>query len=214
MGLILTTGNGGNSAPGGNPTLVLYSENSQAATSPVAQSINSVAIGYAAQTGATASYSLALGSQSLTRIPYSVVIAGGRFQTTGDAQAGTYLLRTHTTGTIPIELFVDGTGGSQRLQLPDNSTWTFSITVTAHRTDTTTDRAGYKIEGVAYRGSGASTVAFQGLPQKTVIAESNPDWDINITADTTHGSLSIFATGSLSATIRWLVKVETVEITN
>lgn len=198
----------------GGSNLQLYSEFASSPTPPAALGQNSIALGLGATTDVDAANSFAFGEQALARHYGSQVTANGRFQTTGDAQTGRYILRTHTINSTPTEAFLDGTGGSARLIIPDNSTWTFTITVAAHRTDTNGGHAGYKIEGVVYRDSGASTVSFQGKSIKTVLAESNPSWDINIVADTTHGSLSIMVTGQTGKTIRWLALVETVELTN
>lgn len=194
--------------------LNLYDEKTSGFTAPVAAGINSVAIGSGAETASSAPESLSIGMQSLAKIQGGVVQASGRFSNNGDAQAGRYLLRTGTINAIPTEMFVDGTGGSVRLVMPDNSTWTFKITVTGHRTDTNNGHAGYTAAGVIYRNSGAGTTTIQGSVQKSVLAESNPAWDINISADTTYGSLKVTVTGESGKTIRWVALVETVEITN
>lgn len=192
----------------------LYSEYLNSPTLPAAQGPNSIAIGQGATTDVTATSSIALGEQSLARHIGSQVFASGRFQSTGDAQNGKYILRTHTINATLTEAFLDGTGGSARLVLPDDSTWTYKATIVGHRTDGDDGHAGYTIEGVVYRMSGANTVALLGKPNKQVLAESNTPWDINTVADTTNGSLSFFVKGQSGKTIRWLVLVETVEITN
>jgi hypothetical protein len=194
--------------------LNLYDENSATFVAPVATGTASIALGSGAETSATAPGSLAIGLQSLTRNQGAVVQASGRFASNGDAQAGRYMLRNVTTSNTSQELFIDGSGGSVRLTLPDDSTWTFRVTVTAHRTDLGNGHAGYTAQGVIYRGVGAASVAIQGSVNKTVLAESNLSWDINITADTTNGSLRILVTGENAKTIRWVALVETVEITN
>lgn len=192
----------------------LYSEKVNGFTIPVAQALDSVAIGSGAETASNANNSLAVGMQSLARIPYGVVQAGGRFSNNGDAQIGRYTVRGTTINNAPQELLVDGTGGTIRLTLPDNATWTFKITVTAHRTDLGDGHAGYTAAGVIFRGSGVATTAIQGSIQKTVLAESNPSWDINISADAINGSLKISVTGENGKIIRWVALVETVEVTN
>ncbi len=194
--------------------LNLYNEKSSVFTAPVANGNNSIALGEGAETSAVASDSLAIGMQALSRTPGGVVQASGRFATNGDAQAGRYLLRTTTIDGTSTELFINGTGGGQRLTLPDDSTWTFKVTVTAHRTDLDNGHAGYTAAGVIYRSAGATTTYIQGSVQKTVLAESNPSWDINITADAINGSLRIKVTGEVGKQIRWVALVETVEITN
>jgi hypothetical protein len=202
------------SAVGSGTGLQLYDENPSTPSTPVAAGTNSVAIGNAAATDVAASQSLALGPQSVARHANAMVYAGGRFASSGDAQTGKYLLRTVTTNATPAEAFLDGTGGSLRLVLPDDSTWVFTARVVGHRTDANDGHAGYRVEGVIFRKAGAATVAFQGVPAKTVLAESNAPWDINITADTGNGSLKVAVTGQVGKTIRWLASVETVEVTN
>jgi hypothetical protein len=192
----------------------LYNEKVNGFTAPVAQALDSVAIGSGAETAPSGTNSLAIGKQSYSRIPGGFVQSAGRFTNPGDAQVGRYIVRGTTISPAAQELFVDGTGGNQRIVLPDDSTWTFKVTVTAHRTDIGNGHAGYTAAGVIYRNAGVASTAIQGSVQKTVLAESNPVWDINITADAINGSLKISVTGEASKTIRWVALVETVEITN
>jgi hypothetical protein len=194
--------------------LNLYDEKTNGFVAPVAAALDSIALGSGAETAASAPGSLAIGLQSLARTQGGVVQASGRFASQGDAQSGRYLLRNNTINAAPAELFIDGTGGSVRLALPDDATWTFRITVTGHRTDLGNGHAGYTAAGVIYRGSGSVTTSIQGSVNKVVLAESNPAWDINISADTVNGSLKILVTGETGKIIRWLALVETVEITN
>ena len=211
--IVARPGVGGGSSSGGSPNL-LYDEKPASIIPPAAQGDNSVALGSGAQTAVSAPGSLAIGEQSLARHQGAVVQRSGRFASRGDIQHGRYLLRTVTLSDIPTEAFINGVGGSLRLTIPDDATWTFTITVTAHRTDSGGGHAGYKFEGVIFRESGALTTSFQGIPVKTVIAESDPAWDINIAADTSTGALTVFATGQPGKTIRWAILVETLEVTN
>ena len=192
----------------------LYSERVNGYITPVAAALDSIALGSGAETQIGANNSLAIGLQSVARTPGGVVQSSGRFASNGDAQAGRYMLRTTTINAAATEMFVDGTNGSVRLALPDDATWTFKVTVTGHRTDLGNGHAGYTASGVIYRGAGANTTSIQGSVQKVVLAESNPSWDINITADTTNGSLKVTVTGETGKTIRWVALIETVEITN
>jgi hypothetical protein len=192
----------------------LYNEKVNGFVSPVAQALDSVAIGSGAETAVGANNSLAIGMQSLARTQGGVVQASGRFSSNGDAQAGRYLLRTTTIDATVTEMFINGTAGGMRLVLPDDATWTFKVTVTAHRTDLANGRAGYTAAGVIYRIAGPTTTAIQGSVQKTVLAESNPSWDINISANATDGALRVTVVGEVGKTIRWVALIETVEITN
>lgn len=199
-------------ATGGGSALQLYAENPVSPSPPSASGINSVALLSASQ--AMAQDSLAIGVQSVSRIQGGVVQASGRFASSGDAQAGRYLMRVGTTTSVPTPMFIDGTGGTLVPTLTDNSTWVFSIIVTGHRTDAGDGHAGYEFKGVIFRNSGAGTTALQGKVSKTVIAESNPSWDANVTADTINGGIAITVAGQVSKSIRWLARLDTVEITN
>ena len=194
--------------------LKLYSESETLAAVPNALGQNSVAIGAEAATSISAPNSLAIGQQSLTRIPGSIAIAYNRFASSGDAQSCKYFLKTHTINNAPTEAFIDGTSGSIRLQLPDNSTWTFTATITAHQTSSGSGHAGFKVDGVVYRDSGASTIAVQGVFNKTVLSRSHPQLDINMGIDIINGSLKLTVSGQPNTTIRWLCVIDTVEITN
>ena len=194
--------------------LNLYNENFPGFIAPTASAATSVALGSGAETQLGADGSLAIGLQSLARNQGGVVQASGRFSSNGDAQTGKYLLRGTTINSTPAELLIDGSGGSVRLILTDDSTWTFRATITGHRTDVGDGHAGYTVLGVIYRGSGAATTAIQGAINKTVIGESDSAWDISVTADTTNGALKITVTGETGKIIRWLAMVETVEVTN
>jgi hypothetical protein len=213
MGVIVSKSTGGGpTAP--TSSLLLYTENIQSPSPPTALGFDSIALGSAAQTSTSGVHSLAIGEQSLSRIPGGVVQASGRFASSGDAQAGKYLLRTHTVNNTETELFIDGTGGSTRLLMPDDSTWTFKGMVTGHRTDAVGGHAGFSFEGVIYRVAGVSSIAFQGQPSLNVIARSDSSWGVKLYADNTHGSLTIACVGQIGKTIRWVAVVETLEVTN
>lgn len=188
--------------------LKLYAENPVTPTAPVASGNNSIAFGTEAQANAPESF--AFGRQSLARFP-GITQANGRFGSQGDAQSGKYLLRSTSINASHTELFLDGTGGSQRLTLPSDSTWLFDITVVGHRTDATDGHAGYRIKGVVYR-QGTINTALLGRPSKEIIAESDPSWDAFVEVNT--DSLVIKVIGELGKTIRWMAVVETTEITN
>lgn len=203
-------GSGGGVAP----PYQLYDENPVSIVPPDAAGDNSIALGSGAHTAPTASNALAIGNQSLARHPGAVVMASGRFNSTGDIQHGKYILRTVSTTGVPMEAFINGVGGTERLVLPDDSTWTFRITVTAHSINSNHGHAGYEAKGVIYRGSGPSTTSLQGGVSYTTLASSDPLWWINITADTVNGALGVMVKGAAADIIRWAVLVETLEVTN
>lgn len=205
--------------------LNLYNENFTTGGVADATGANSVAIGDAAtamaenslalgaRSSAQATNSIAIGEYSVARHQGAIMHAAGRFVVSGDAQIGNYLLKGATTSNIPRQLYLDGPAGTTPLIIPDNSTWTYKITVTAHRTDANDGHAGFFIKGVIYRRSGPGTTVFQGYPVVEIISQSNPSWSINTTADNVNGCLALTVTGETGKTIRWLAHIETVEIT-
>lgn len=98
--------------------------------------------------------------------------------------------------------------------LQNNSTWTYTATATAHRTDFPDGHAGYRIDGVAYRQHSPGTTSFQGKQIKTVIAESDTDWDINISINSITGGLTAQIVGQPGKIIKWAIIIETIEVTN
>lgn len=189
--------------------LHLYSENPQSAIDAVALGFNSVALGSGASAGA--SNSIAVGNQSLTRLDGAMNQANGRFASQGDAQIGKYLMRSHTVNANFTELFINGTGGTERLALPDDSTWIWTATIVGHQQDGN-GHSGFKVEGVIYK-AGAVNTAMLGAVTKSTIA-AHPLWDCAVEADDTNGSLKITVKGEAGKIIRWLAIIETVEVTN
>ena len=102
---------------------------------------------------------------------------------------------------------------TNQLILPNDSTYTFSILVTARRTDADNESAGYKFEGVIDRNTIAATTNFVGVPIKTVLAEDSALWDCVISEDTVNGGLRITVTGEANKTIKWVAVCNTAEVT-
>lgn len=140
--------------------------------------------------------------------------ASGRFAAQGDAQKGQYIARRSTTDATLTELTLDGSTGSttNRVILPNDSTYIFSIFVVARRTDVDNESAGYQFTGVIDRNTNAASTAIVGTVTKTVIAEDTAAWDVTVDADTTNGSLRIQVTGEAAKTIRWVAVIDTVEV--
>jgi len=176
----------------------------------IASATDSYAIGHIAS--ATASEAMALGNRSVSRLTGGVVMAAGRFGTSGDAQKGFYLLRNSTTNATLTELFLDGSAA--RLTLVNNSVFTFNIYVSARRTDATGGGAGYKFEGVIKKDTTAASTTLVGAVSKTVLGETDAAWDVTVDANTTNGALRVQVTGEAAKTIRWVASVETTEVTN
>lgn len=148
---------------------------------------------------------------SSTTNAQSVWITSGIFVADGDARERIWVVRNSTTTATPAELFTNGS--SERMVLPNDTTWAFSCLVTARRTDADGEGAGYKLEGVIDRQTNAASTALIGAVTTTTLAEDNAAWDVAATADTTNGALIITVTGEASKTIRWVASCRTAETT-
>ena len=190
----------------------LYVENPSSQVAPVASAANSVAIG--SGSSSTAANATAIGSGSSASIINTLAFAGGDFTGAGDAQEVKAILRNITTTATATELFLDGTTATQRFVLPNNSAASFTILVTARRTDATGGAAGYKFEGNAHKDTTAASLAFTGTPSKTVLGETNVAWDASVSVDTVNGSIKVTVTGEAAKTIRWVASVVAVIVTN
>ncbi len=192
--------------------LQLYVETPSTPTPPIVSGTNSVAIGSGSV--ATADNSFAEGEGANARVFGQKAFANGSFTGAGDAQMGMYVLRNITTDATPTELFLDGTAGTQRLVLPNNSVFTFDILVAARRTDATGGGAAYRFVGAARKDTTSGSITFIGTPSKTLLGETNLAWDVALTTDTTNGAITVTGTGEAAKTIRWVATVQTSEVTN
>lgn len=183
---------------GSTKALQLYAENPSAVVAPAATGTNAQAFG----------------SGSSQSIFGGKAFANGDFATPGDAQEGLYVLRNVTTAAAATDLWLDGTGVSQRLTVGNNSVWTFDILVAARRTDAVGGGAGYRFVGVVRKDSTAASTTLIGSVSKTVIGETDAPWDANLTANATNGDLRVTVTGQTGKTIRWIATVRTSEVTN
>lgn len=139
------------------------------------------------------------------------VQANGKFSANGDAQTSTFVLRRQTTNGTQTEIFLDGS--SARMTLANDTSWAFSILITARRTDADNESAAFKIEGGIDRQTNAASTALVAAITKTVLARDNAAWDVDAQADTTNGALVIKVTGEAAKTINWVARVTLVETT-
>jgi hypothetical protein len=87
----------------------------------------------------TTSYSTAFGLQTNDHGIYgSTLFATGRISSTGDAQSGKYIIRGRATASAAIRLTADGgaAGSANIINIPLNTIWSGTITVSARDTST------------------------------------------------------------------------------
>ena len=155
---------------------------------------------------------LVVGTGATTRnIIDANVIANGTFAAIGDAQASTYILRGVTTSTASVALTTNGAVASTNNQiiLPDNSSYMVKIYVTAKST-TSNNEGAWEFNGSVSRYAGAGTTVVRRF-NKTKIWASQA-YDVDLVADVVNGGLTVSAIGIAGDTVRFVAKVETVEV--
>jgi hypothetical protein len=189
--------------------IALYRENPNGSVvTPIATGANSYAQGSGSK--ATGLNTVATGAGTDARLPGGNVYANGAFTSAGDAQIGQYVMRNITTDDTASELFLDGAAAQFVLQ--DNSAVTFELTMTALRTDASGGAASYMFVGGIRRDTGAASTTITGSVSKVIVAETNAQWGCDVVADTTTGALKVVVTGQAAKTIRWVARLDTVEV--
>ena len=134
----------------------------------------------------------------------------------GEAQYSYMGWRGTTTGNTAIELFLMGnSAGSARAVLQDKSAWSAEIDIVARATGGS-DIAIFKRRLSIKRETGAANTSLVGTVQTPAldinIGANSPTWLIDLTADTTNGSLKLSVTGTTGLNIYWVAKLSTVEV--
>jgi hypothetical protein len=134
----------------------------------------------------------------------------------GVSQAANLILARETTGATATTLTSNSSSANTANQviLPNNSAYTFQGTCIAART-AAGDTSSWKFEGAIKRGANAASTALVAAVTPLVIAQDvgAATWVLAITADTTNGGIKVEVTGAAATTIRWVVKIETTEVT-
>ena len=181
-------------------------------SSASASGSSSIAIGDGCKS--TQQFATSFGAGASSSIIGKFAYAGGQFSAAGDAQTGTFVLRSDTTNATAEALTTDNTaaGTTDQIILPNNSAYAFSGTIIARqKASDGTASAAWKVEGLIRReGTAASTT----LVASTVTAIDNtPGWALALSADTTNGGLKVEATGAAATNIRWVATIQTSEVT-
>ncbi len=166
---------------------------------------------------ATADWSVSMGGGALSNIigkfAYSSAGAFGS-GATGDAQQGTYVLRSDTTDATAEAMTTNNStaGTTNQVVLPNNSAYSFSGTIVARQQASAgTASAAWKVEGLIRREGSAGTTVL--VNSATTVLDNTPGWGMALSADTTNGGLKVEATGAASTNIRWVATIHTSEVT-
>jgi len=163
---------------------------------------------------ASASYSRVGGLRGVSSIKSKDVWSAGRFSSNGDAQTGTFVLRSDTTDATAEALTSDNGSATtdNQILLPNNSAYAFHGTVVARQQASQgTACAAWKVEGLIRREGSAGTTVL--VNSATTVLDNTPAWGMTLSADTTNGGLKIEVTGAAATNIRWVATINTSEVT-
>ena len=137
--------------------------------------------------------------------------------TQGTSQLGTYILSANTNSVTANTMTTDWTypaSATNQVTLPNNSAYMFSGSVVATVTGGG-NTSMWTFQGGIKQGATAGSTALVGTPIINLIAQDGgaSAWQIAIAANTTLGSLQISVIGDPSATVRWVGRVDTTEVT-
>ncbi len=155
---------------------------------------------------ATAVQSTAVGQECDNRLFGSLALSSGMFSRRGDAQHYTAVARIQTTNATPAELRLDGS--SERISIPQLTTWCVTGQVVARKTSGTAEGAGYTFTAVLRRDTTAASTTLIGAATVTALGEDDATWGVAVTADTTNGALAITVTGAAAKDINWVAALE------
>ena len=157
---------------------------------------------------------VATGGHAVASIRGKIAHASNRFSANGDAQTGTFVLRSDTTDATAEALTSNnGTATTDnQVILPNNSAHSFSGTIVARqKASDGTASAAWKVEGLIRREGSAGTTVL--VNSATTVLDNTPSWGMALSADTTNGGLKIEVTGAASTNIRWVATIHTSEVT-
>lgn len=181
-----------------------------------AASIGDYSVAIGRDVTASAANSSAFGYKAIASLQGQSAIANGAFAADGDAQVSVFVMRIITTDATETELTLDGAvaGAGNRITLADNTTYLCKFSIVARRTETASEQAGYELNAVVNRNTGAASTSILGIRAKTTWAETTAAWDAEVTADTTNGSVKVTVTGESSKTIRWVCRAEVTKVSS
>lgn len=182
-------------------------------SSNTASFAGAVAFGIGNTAAGTAS--VALGRQSNSRIRTCLAFSANQFAAAGDAQMAQFVLRgTTTDAATGVRLTEDGGAASAFtiMNLADTSAIAFRGTLVASSAGTSAKS--WVIEGLIRRGVGVATTA---LPTAATVTSVFGDAGlataaVAVSADTTNGGINITVNGVAATTIRWVCRLDAVEV--
>lgn len=155
-----------------------------------------------ASNSADADYSRVQGVQARSSRNAEDVLAGGAFQSAGDAQTSVAVARCATRNDTPTELRLAGDGA---IVVPPKSAVAFRVVVVA-RAESGNQHAAFEAAGIAF-WSGGKVVA--ETHRSTSLRADNSGMSVAVGGG---DRLRIIATGQVGSPVRWVARIELVEV--
>lgn len=136
--------------------------------------------------------------------------AAGMFTNAGDSQHTILIARKLTTdNTANVILLLDnGISGSYKLELPNKTTWTFEIKLSAYN-DTDSAGGGWIFKGaIRSDGSGNTAIIGVGVTAESWLDTAMSGASADVVANDTTNSLDIRVTGLSGKNIRWVAVID------
>jgi len=148
-----------------------------------------------------------LGGSSTDISPNNVFISGILEQGVPSFNTKQYVLYGTTTSNTEAEVLATG---SSRIPVATDTTCFYEASVVARRTDATGESGAWHLKGCADNFS--DTVSDVGDMYEIAVAQDNLNWQVDVRADDTNNSISVYVTGDSSQTIRCTAIVKTIEV--
>lgn len=178
---------------------------------------------------ADADYSVVLGGHGgNTRGIIGAVVTpgfatGGIYTTPGAMQTAVYVLGAVSTDRTATRLTTDGSptiSASNQIAGGDRSTVHFKGTVVGRLNSAASECAYWHFEGMMRQDVGSTTTDFVpagSVPVVSLVTATSTltnNWIVSVEINNLLGCMSIVASGDLGQNVRWVSRVETIEITD
>jgi hypothetical protein len=149
------------------------------------------------------------GGARMSEIPENqFIFSNGCFDTPGDAQASSFVVRGVSTDTENAELFLDGTDA--RIILENNTSYFFTTQLLGR--DSSGNTVALVVDGAAKRGANATLTQHIGKPQVRIVCDEIGIQDVQFDVNITNGAFKFYVIGKASTTIRWVGRVELTQL--
>ena len=148
---------------------------------------------------------------------------GGIYADPGAMQTAVYVLGAVSNDTTSVRLTTDGGPSittNNQIAAGDRSTIQFKGTVVGRLNSVSSECAYWSFEGMMKQDVGSTTTDFVpagSVPVVSLVTATSTltnNWTVGVEINNLLGCMSIVASGGLGQNVRWVSKVETIEITD